>query len=40
MTCYDLVLTLEPRKVSSHANLPRKPYDPSDLIDALKMPLG
>ncbi|WP_345815711.1 response regulator [Paraburkholderia sp. PREW-6R] len=40
LTGYDLVLTPEQRKVLPHAMLLRKPYDPLDLIDALKTPLG
>ncbi|MFM0173383.1 response regulator [Paraburkholderia sediminicola] len=39
LTGYDLVLTPEQRKVLPHAILLRKPYDPLDLIDALKTPL-
>jgi FixJ family two-component response regulator len=39
LTGYDLVLTPEQRAVLPHAILLRKPYDPLDLIDALKTPL-
>ncbi|HZZ10245.1 MAG TPA: response regulator [Paraburkholderia sp.] len=39
LTGYDLVLTPEQRKTLPHAILLRKPYDPLDLIDALKTPV-
>ncbi|PRX36042.1 GAF sensor hybrid histidine kinase [Paraburkholderia sp. BL18I3N2] len=39
LTGYDLVLTPAQRAVLPHAMLLRKPYDPLDLIDALKTPL-
>ncbi|ACD21392.1 response regulator [Paraburkholderia phytofirmans] len=39
LTGYDLVLTPAQRAVLPHAMLMRKPYDPLDLIDALKTPL-
>ncbi|WP_260854414.1 response regulator [Paraburkholderia sp. BCC1884] len=39
LTGHDLVLTPEQRKALPHAMLLRKPYDPLDLVDALKTPL-
>jgi CheY-like chemotaxis protein len=36
LTGYELVLTPEQRQVLPHAIMLRKPYDPLDLIDALK----